>query len=197
MQKESPIRALERETKAAELLCEQLKALGEQDEELIRDTIEGQTNLREILADMAQADGEDDALVDGLAAYIKKMQDRKARIEHRSDIRRSLMAVAMEVAELPKLETAAGTISRKAVAPKVVVVEEADLPPQFFAPQPPKLDKTALTRALKERATMIAEIKAKPGSDDYRAAIEAINKSNPEIPGAVLSNGGNTIQIRK
>jgi hypothetical protein len=190
-------RDLERELKAAELVREQVRDLVGEDVALIRDSVEGQTSLFEIMSAMAEADGEEAALVEGLAAYIKKLQDRKMRIEERREIRRALMANALDVAELPNLVTAAGTITRKALPPKVIVVEEADIPARFSVPQEPKLDRTALLNALKERAAAIAERTSEPGSLDEKEELATIDRKHPPIPGATLSNGGTTIQIRR
>lgn len=190
-------RDLERELKAAELVRAQVRDLADDDLALIRDSVEGQTSLFEIMAAMAEADGEDAALVEGVAAYIKKLHDRQKRIENRMEIRRALMANALDVAELPRLVTAAGTITRKALPPKPIVVEEADIPACFYVPQAPKLDRVALLRALKERAAAIAEIAAELGTLDYKAALARVDLNYPPIPGATLSNGGTTIQIRR
>jgi hypothetical protein len=190
-------RDLERELKAAELVREQVRDLVGEDVALIRDSVEGQTSLFEIMSAMAEADGEEAALVEGLAAYIKKLQDRKMRIEARREIRRALMTNALDVAVLPNLVTAAGTITRKALPPKVIVVEEADIPARFYVPQEPKLDRTALLNALKERAAAIAERTSEPGSLDEKEELATIDRKHPPIPGATLSNGGTTIQIRR
>jgi len=119
------------------------------------------------------------------------------RIEARREIRRALMANALDVAELPNLVTAAGTITRKALPPKVIVVEEADIPARFYVPQEPKLDRTALLNALKERAAAIAERTSEPGALDEKEELATIDRKHPPIPGATLSNGGTTIQIRR
>lgn len=197
MANEPTTRDLERQLKAAQLVREQVASMADNDPDLIRDSIEGETSLFEIMSAMVAADGEDEALVEAISAYVKTLNDRKSRVEKRIDVRRALMASAMEVAELPKLETAAGTVSRKAVAPKVIIIEESEIPSRFFVAQAPKLDKTVLGKALKERAAALAAIKAEPGSAEYAEAKAAADKEFPEVSGAVLSNGGATIQIRK
>lgn len=161
---------LEKQIAAARIVREQVAALTGNDPDFIRDAIEGETSLLEIVAKLAAADGEDDAIIEGLANYQKKLVERKSRIESRKDIRRALLASAMELAELKKLETPAGTISLKAVAPKAIINDESAIPSEYFETPPPKLNKSAVTTALKE------------GRD---------------IPGATLSNGGSTIQIRR
>lgn len=193
----STTRDLDREIKAAQMLRDQLSDMAGDDAELIRDSIEGETSLFEMIAAMAEADGEDAALIDATAAYIKKLQERKVHIEARVDMRRALMANALEIAELTKFETAAGTVTRKALPPKAVIVEEADIPARFFVQQDPKLDKAAVLKALKDRKTALSEIKAPVGSAEYVAEVDRINAEHPDISGAVLSNAGYTIQIRR
>lgn len=163
-------RDLEREIKAAELLRRHIEDLVGEDADAIRDGIEGETNLFEIIGRMVEADGEDKALIEGVSAYQKEIAARKSRIESRIETRRALMATAMELAELKKLETPAGTISRKPLPAKAIVTDESQIPSEFFEPQPPKLDKAALTAALRDKR---------------------------DIPGAVLSNPSQTIAIRK
>lgn len=163
-------RDLEKEIAAARIVRDHVAQLAGDDPDFIRDAIEGETSLIEIVAALAAADGEDDAIIEGINIYQKKLTDRKNRIESRQDIRRALIASAMDLAELKKLETPAGTISLKAVAPKAIVNDESAIPSEYFETPPPKLNKTALTAALKE------------GRD---------------ILGATLSNGGSTIQIRR
>lgn len=163
-------RDLEREIKAAELMREHIKSLAGDDADAIRDGIEGETNLHEMIAKMVKADGEDAALAEAIKTYQGQVANRKSRVEARIETRRALLATAMELAELSKLETPAGTISRKAVPAKAIVTDEHAVPSAFWTPQPPKLDKTALAAALRD---------------------------GQEVPGAVLSNPQTTIAIRK
>ena len=163
-------RDLEREIKAAELMREHIKSLAGEDADAIRDGIEGETNLHEMIATMIKADGEDAALVEAIKTYQAQVANRRSRVETRIETRRALLATAMELAELSKLETPAGTISRKPVPPKAIVTDEHAIPSAFWDPQPPKLNKVALTAALRDKQ---------------------------EIPGAVLSNPQTTIAIRK
>jgi hypothetical protein len=189
-------RDLQREMEAAAILREQLKAFGD-DEILAADTIEGETNLLEMIDAMVAADVADDALIDGLAAHIKAMSDRKARIASRKETRRALLASALEIAGKSKHEAPAGTISRKIVPPKPIVVEESDIPARFFEPQPAKLSLKLLGEALKEREVLLAAARKDFSGEELAAALADIDKQFPAIPGATLSNGGATIQIRR
>lgn len=165
------VRKTKLEIEAANLIREQVVALAGDDEDVIRDSVEGETNLHELLAKLVEDDATDDALAASTAALAEKIGARAVRIKKRIETRRAIMANAMQVAELKTLETAGGTVSQKKVPPKLVVIEEADIPAAFFKPQPPKLDRKALTDALK---------------------VEGVS-----IPGAAMSNGSMSVQIRR
>jgi len=84
----------------------------------------------------------------------------------------------------------------RTLPPDVVVVQESEIPSEFFVPQPPpppKLDKVALRNALKARQ---AQIEAVAGFADAEARQAALAPF-PAIPGATLNNGGFSLQIRR
>lgn len=157
-----------REIEFARVLKEQIIAAGGDDPDFIRDGIEGETGLFEIIDKLVENDGEDDALIEASAAYIDTLKSRLDRIKKRKETRRALIGLALELAETKKRETPSGTVTLQKVQPSAIVTEEAEIPSEFWKPQAPKLDKRALTEALKSGAT---------------------------IPGATLSNGGVTTRI--
>lgn len=156
-------------TQAADVLKEQLREIAGDDLNAIRDTLEGEIDLKGLIAMAAEQNVLDAANVEGLASFIKQLSERKARIEKRIDMRRAAILAAMQSGELRKVETPAGTITRKAVPPAVLILEEASIPADYWKPQDPKLDRKAVADAL---------------------------KAGREIPGAIMSNGSETIQIR-
>jgi hypothetical protein len=161
---------LHQQTRAAKVLLEQLRDLeADDDDEVVRDSIEGETDLHEAIEAAVKRLGDDLAAIEGLEAYMKKLDGRKARLKERVDATREAIANAMELARLPKMETPFATVTQKKIAPKVIITEEADIPSDFFKPQPPKLDKRAVMAALKEKQP---------------------------VPGAQISNGGTTISVR-
>lgn len=160
---------LQRETEAARILREQLADLADGDEAAIRDTIEGETNLHELIAKVIEDVAADEASVAGIAGHIETMEARKARLKKRIEFRRSAVLNAMAIGEVKKIELPIATVSRQAVAPSVVITDEAQIPSEFWKRADPKLDKTAIKAALKDKR---------------------------EIPGATLSNGGETLAIR-
>lgn len=159
---------LKRETEAARILREQLADL-EGDEETIRDTIEGETNLHELIASVAEDIATDEASVAGIKAHIETMKARKDRLERRIEFRRSAVLNAMSIGEIKKMELAIATLTRKPVPPKVQITDETTIPSWFWKRAEPALDKKAIADAL---------------------------KNNEQVPGATLSNGGETLAVK-
>lgn len=157
-----------REAEAARVLRESMAELAT-DEALALDTIEGETGLFEAIDGLLRGIDEDRAHVAGLEVVIGDMDARKARFAKRVDARRALIEQAMMIAEIPKLERPAATLSLTTRAPKVEVSVEADIPAEFWKASDPKLDKKAVGEALKAGRT---------------------------VPGACLSNAAPTLTVR-
>lgn len=168
MNAHSDIAKVQRDLEAAKVLRDQISDLAAGDEDFIRDTLEGETDLPAIVRMLLAGIGEDEAMADGIDAYAAELATRKARLAGRAKLKRSLICSALEIAGRKTIETDVGTVTLSAVKPKAIVTEEADIPAEFFKPQPPKLDQSALSAALRE---------------------------GREVKGATLSNGGNTVRI--
>ena len=146
------------------------RALAEHDDpQLLLDTIEGQTDLAEACVVVFEETLEDETLLAGVDATIKTLQDRKSRIERSIATRRNIILMAMDKAGLQVIKAPLATLSMRETPPKVQISEEASIPSRFWKPADPKLDKAAVTEALKAGET---------------------------VPGASLSNGGITLSIR-
>ena len=156
-------------TQAADVLKEQLREIAGDDVDVIRDTLEGEIDLRGLICMAAEQNALDVAQVNGIAGLIDDLRTRKDRIEKRIAMRRVAIHAAMQSGEIKSIETPAGTITRKAVPPAVLILEEASIPAEFWKPADPKLDKKAVADAL---------------------------KAGREVPGATMSNGSETIQVR-
>ena len=187
---------LHKQMEAAKVLREQIADIAAGDGEFIRDTIEGETNLHEMIGAVTASLMEDVALADGIARLVDELESRKDRMIARAETKRALIAAAMEIGELAKVETAAGTISARPVPPKALITEEADIPAKFWKPGAPSLDKRAVLEALKLRRDAIDDAMSVADAEDRAIALSAANADYPEIPGATLSNGGRTISIR-
>ncbi len=141
----------------------------EVDDETLRDTVEGLTNLAEILAAVVRSHLDDLTLTTALRARISTMQERLSRLEDRSERKRTLVASVMERADIRKLSQPDFTVSLRPTAAPLVVLNESEIPDPFWRPQPPKLDRRGLLAAL---------------------------TSGQSVPGATLGNGTVTIAVR-
>lgn len=160
-----------KEAKAAAALRESLRQLGEgSDDELLLDTIEGETSLLEAIDKLLASIALDEGLAKGADAAALEMSGRAQRFARRAESKRALIEQALFVAELDKLERPAGTLSLVRRAPKVEIAEEAEIPTEFWKAGDPRLDRKALLAALKEGRA---------------------------VPGACLSNSAPSLTIRR
>jgi hypothetical protein len=165
-------RKLTLEMQAAARLKELLTAAYGDDTDLLRDSIEGETNLHKAICnaafDLAVVEGEKD----GIEIAIAKMKERLTRHCNKATGIRGAIQAAMEIAELSSLKTPAATLSVKANPASVEITDEAAIPAVFMV-QPP----------------------LPPARPDKRAIADAL-KSKQDVPGAVLSNQPPSLQVR-
>jgi hypothetical protein len=122
------------------------------DEPTVSDTLEGITNLHEMIAGVIRSALLDEALQAGLRTRLEEMRQRLVRLEERGAKKRQLALEAMCEAGLKKLEQPDFTASARAGLPSLVVVSEHQIPVDYWVPQPPKLDRQSLMAALKRGA---------------------------------------------
>ena len=126
-----------------------LAELPDIDQETLADTLEGITDLREMLAEIIRSALDDEALAAGLSTRLSDMKARIERFETNAKRKRELALKAMNEAEIPKLLVADFTASLRHGAPTVEVVDEDKIPAAYWKPQAPKLDRQGLLAALK------------------------------------------------
>ena len=119
------------------------------DDETIRDTLEGITDLHEMIAAVIRSALVDEALHSGLRFRVDDMRERLSRLELRASKKRQLALEAMSEVGLSKLERPDFTASVRAGSPALVVVAEESIPEPYWLPQPPKLDRQAILGELK------------------------------------------------
>jgi hypothetical protein len=142
-----PLRA---EIAAYQLLKERLlNAYSDADEGTLLDTLEGITNLHEMIAAVIRSALVDEALQMGLRTRLEEMRQRLDRLEDRGAKKRQLALEAMCEVGLKKLEQPDFTASARAGLPPLVIVDEPDIPEPYWVPQPPKLDRQTLLADLK------------------------------------------------
>ena len=139
------------------------------DAETIKDTLEGLTDLPEILAGVIRSALIDQALILGLRERIEEMKFRLERIEMRGTKKRQLALDAMQEAGLSKLEQPDFTASTRPGTPSLIISAEDAIPATYWIPQPPKIDRQSMLESLKRGL---------------------------EIPGALLSNPKPVLVVR-
>lgn len=132
------------------------------DDETLADTLEGITDLREVLAQLVRSALEDEALSVGLSTRLADMKARVQRLDHRAEKKRALVLKAMAEAEIRSVIEPDFTASLRNGAPTLDVVDEERIPPAFWKPQPPKLDRQSLLVALKGGVEIDGAVLAAP-----------------------------------
>ena len=119
------------------------------DEECLADTLEGITDLHEMIAAVIRSALVDEALQAGLRSRLEEMRQRLARLEERGGKKRQLALDAMCDVGLKKLEQPDFTASARAGLPPLIIMSEGEVPSDYWMPQPPKLDRQSLLADLK------------------------------------------------
>ena len=139
------------------------------DEETLGDTLEGLTDLHDKLAAVIRSQQEDSVLANALKVRIKEMQERHARFEDRATKKRELVTIIMDRAGITKIAESDFTAPLRHTPRPLVISDNREIPETYWNPQEPKLD----------RKKLIADL-----------------KSDEEIPGVYLGNGGVTVSVR-
>lgn len=150
-------------------LRQQLEAV-ESDPAALLDTLDGETELTDVLLLLSDEIAERQAMAQAVKERIAEMQARKSRLDASAETLRNVIIMAMERAGLEKITADFCTLSVGKVARKMEIVEESEIPARFWTTQPPKLDRQALTAALKD---------------------------GEAVAGARLDNGGINLTIRR
>ena len=139
------------------------------DEETLTDTLEGITDLHEMIAAVIRSALVDEALQAGLRTRLEDMKERLTRLEERGAKKRQLALDAMNEVGLAKLQQPDFTASTRPGSPSLVIIAEDAIPSPYWVPQPPKID----------RQTLLGEL-----------------KRGGEIPGVQLSNPKPVLVVR-
>jgi hypothetical protein len=122
------------------------------DEQTLADTVEGLTDLHEILTAVIRAALADEALATGLKGRIAEMEDRLARLQDRAAKRRQIAKDAMVELDLKKLTAPDFTASIRPGTPALMVIDEAAVPSIYWEPREPRLNRQGLASDLKQGA---------------------------------------------
>ena len=120
------------------------------DEETLADTLEGLTDLHEVVAAVVRSALLDEAMAEGLRGHIATLQDRLRRLTERADARRQIARDAMLQVDIRKITAPDFTVSVRPGSPALVVVDEAAIPADYWVPREPRLDRLGLIDDLKK-----------------------------------------------
>ena len=138
------------------------------DEQALLDTLEGLTNVHEQLAAMLRSAVTDEALAHGLHEYQAKLADRKSSLIARAQRKRRIALHYMEDLNLKNLVVPDMTVTRKNVPPSVIITEPEKIPEHLM------------------------RVKREPDKTLIKEAIA----NGESVPGAEMSNGSETLQIK-
>jgi len=133
------------------------------DEQALADTVEGLTDLHEIITAIIRAALADEALAMGLKSRIADMQERLDRLQDRACKRRQIAKDVMVELDLKKIAAPDFSVSIRPGLPSLMVIDEAAVPSIYWQPSAPRLKRQELLGELKEGAE-----------------IEGVALSNPE-----------------
>lgn len=130
------------------------KRLKEQDPDLddqtLADTVEGLTALPEILEAIIRSALVDETFAKGLKCRIAEMQDRLSRLQDRASKRRAIAKDVMVEIDLKKISAPDFTASIRPGLPALLILNEEEVPPTYWHPSEPHLNRQELARDLKE-----------------------------------------------
>jgi hypothetical protein len=119
------------------------------DEQTLADTVEGLSDLNEILTAIIRAALTDEALATGLKVRIADMQGRLDRLQDRAAKRRQIAKDVMVELDLKKIQAPDFTASIRPGMPALMVIDEAAVPSIYWEPRDPKLNRQGLLADLK------------------------------------------------
>jgi len=122
------------------------------DEQTLADTVEGLTDVHDIVAAIVRAALADEALATGLKTRIAEMQDRLARLQDCAAKRRQIAKDVMLELDIKKITAPDFTVSIRPGMPSLLVLDEAAVPSIYWQEVSPRLNRLGLLNELKEGA---------------------------------------------
>ncbi len=122
------------------------------DYQTLADTVEGLTDLHEIVTAIVRSALADEALATGLKSRIADMQGRLDRLQDRASKRRQIAKDVMVELDLKKITAPDFTVPIHPGMPSLQVLDEAAVPSIYWQPVAPRLNRQGLLSELKSGA---------------------------------------------
>jgi hypothetical protein len=119
------------------------------DEQTLADTVEGLTDVHEIIIAIVRAVLTEEALAIGIKSRISEMEDRRDRLQDRATKRRQVVKDVMVELDLKKITAPDFTVSIRPGTPALLVLDEAAVPSIYWEPREPRLNRQELLNELK------------------------------------------------
>ena len=119
------------------------------DEQTLADTVEGLTDVHEIIAAIVRNALADEALATGLKSRVAEMDERLNGLQNRAAKRRQIVKEVMVELGIRKIMAPDFTVSLRPGMPALLVLDEAVVPSIYWQPSTPKLDRQGLLSELK------------------------------------------------
>lgn len=169
---------------------------GEGDETLLLNMIEGESNLEGLVGGIVGQIAEDESHCEAVTALLRKLSDRRKRLETRAQ--RLRIVLAQMVDELPDRVYRHPLAHLRAfdVDPKVIVLDESQIPTPYWKVPEPKLDEPGIRRHLLARMKRLAEMRQSQDQAAYEEIRIQIDSVLPDIPGVCLGSPEISVRIR-
>lgn len=140
--------SLHQQINLAAMIREHLASSAIEDEDLIRDTLEGETDIFECMDWLLNKIADEKHMQDAIMTRLESLQTRRAAAGSREERWRGLLQMAMEAVGEKTVRRPEGTIT---LAPKPIgihSIDESQVPDEFFIIETTrKLDKKKLKEA--------------------------------------------------
>lgn len=141
----------------------------ELDEQLKLSTLEGETQINEIVSALLAESEDDEGMVEQIKIQIADRRERIARFERRVEARKSAIVSLMDTAQITKLPLPEATVSLRTLGPRPKVSIEEAIP-------------DALCKFVRKSDMKL---------------IEAALERGENVPGVILTNGGASLSVRR